>query len=273
METCLVIRRTAVLGTRPREDSMKEEDKPWSGGALGPYRVTLRYRAIGGGLGRLYEARNTETGNPALVLVPGPKGDLRAEENWQVRATANVTPPYLALEVEHAPVNGQPRQLTWMLERWAVALMRIDTRPETRAHLTGGPKAPRPRPAGRLGSPGGALGLAALLALAVVLWPRATMRPPEVHSQEVHPMPEKPSFTGLSDGPVTGIEGFPMPNKPFEGQKKPPCNPKRAEVEIHGGCWMELAIRPPCSEGAAEYQGKCYAAVGIAPRPPTSMGP
>jgi hypothetical protein len=273
METCLVIRRTAVLGTRPREDRMKKEENPWSGGPLGPYHVKLRYRAIGGGLGRLYEARNTETGNPALVLVPGPKGDLRAEEDWQVRATANVSPPYLALEMERAPVNGQPRQLTWMLERWAVAMMRIDTRPEVRAHLTGGAKAPRPRPAGRLGSPGGALGLAVLLALAVVLWPRATVHPQQVPSQEVHSTEENPVFTRSSAEPVAGIEGFPMPNKPFEGQKKPPCDTLAGEVEIRGGCWLELARRPPCLKGTAEYQGKCYAAVGAVPRAPTSIAP
>ena len=253
---------------------MKKEDNPLSGSSsVGPYHVTLRYRSIGGGLGRLYEARNNETGNPALVLMPGPKGDLRAEEDWQVRATANVSPPYLALEVEHAPVNGQPRQLLWMIERWAAALVRIDNWPEARAHLTGGAKEPRPRPAGRLGSPGGALGLASLLALAVVLWPRATVHPQAVHPQEVHSMEESPVFTRSSNEPTAGIQGFPMPNKPFEGQKKPPCDAKRAEVELHGGCWMEIARRPPCSEGAAEYQGKCYVAVGTVIRPPTSIGP
>ncbi len=273
LETCLVIHRTAVLGTRPREDSMKEEDKSRSGGPLGPYHVTLRYRALGGGLGRLYEARNNETGNPALVLVPGPKGDLRAEEDWQVRAIANVTPPYLALEVERAPVNGQPRQLTWMLERWAVAFMRIDTRPEARAHLTGGPKAPRPRPAGRLGSPGGALGLAALLALAVVLWPRATVHPQEAHPQKVHSMEESLEFIRSSDEALAGIEGIPMPDKPTAGQKRPPCDAMRGEVELRGACWLELAKHPPCPRGIAEYQGKCYVGVEATPRAPTSMGP
>ena len=252
---------------------MKKEDRSWSGGPLGPYHVTLRYRSIGGGLGRLYEARNNETGNPALVLMPGPKGDLRAEEDWQVRVTANVSPPYLALEVEHAPANGQPRQLSWMMERWAAALVRIDTRPEARAHLTGGAKEPRPRPAGRLGSPGGALGLALLLALAVVLWPRATVHPQAVHPQEVHSVAEKPIFTGLNDKSVTGIEGFPMPNKPFEEQKKPPCDALVGEVELRGGCWLELAKRPQCPKGAAEDQGKCYVAVGAVPRAPTSIGP
>jgi hypothetical protein len=76
-----------------------------------------------------------------------------------------------------------------------------------------------------------------------------------------------------SDEPMTGIAGFPMPDKPVAGQKKPPCNPKRDEVELNGGCWMEVARRPPCSEGAAEYRGKCYIGVGAAPRAPTSIGP
>jgi hypothetical protein len=252
---------------------MKKEDNPLSRSSVGPYHVTLRYRSIGGGLGRLYEARNNETGNPALVLMPGPKGDLRAEENWQVRATANVSPPYLALEVEHAPVNGQARQLSWMIERWAAALVRIDTRPEARAHLTGGAKEPRPRPAGRLGSPGGALGLAVLLALAVVLWPRATVHPQAVHSQEVHPMKEGLGFIRSSDEAWAGIEGIPMPDKPTAGQKRPPCDALRGEVELRGACWLELAKHPPCPKGIAEYQGKCYVGIEATPRAPTSIGP
>ncbi|HZH13759.1 MAG TPA: hypothetical protein VE057_05300 [Archangium sp.] len=249
---------------------MKKEDSSWNGSSVGPYHVTLRYRSIGGGLGRLYEARNNETGNPALVLMPGPKGDLRAEEDWQVRATANVSPPYLALEVEHAPANGQPRQLTWMLERWAAALVRIDTRPEARAHLTGGAKESRPRPAGRLGSPGGALGLAALLALVVVLWPRAATVPP---SQEVHAKKESLELIQSIDETLTGIQGIPMPDKPTEGQKRPPCDAMRGEVELRGACWIELAKHPPCPKGIAEYQGKCYIGVGAVPRAPTSIRP
>jgi hypothetical protein len=252
---------------------MKEEDKPWSGGPLGPYHVTLRHRALGGGLGRLYEARNNETGNPALLLMPGPKGDLRAEENWQVRATANVTPPYLALEVERAPANGQPRQLTWMLERWAVTFMRIDTRPEVRTHLTGGAKGPRPHPAGRLRSPRAALALAALLALAVVLWPRATVHPQQVHSHEEHTREEGLELTSSSAKALAGIEGLPMPDKPTAGQKRPPCDATHGEVELRGACWLELVNRPPCPKGKAEYQGKCYIGVGAEPRLPTSIAP
>jgi hypothetical protein len=232
-----------------------------------PYRVLKRYRAIGGGLGRLYEARNTETGNPALVLMPGPKGDLRAEEDWQVRATANVTPPYLALEVERAPANGQPRQLTWMLERWTAALMRIDTRPEARAHLTAGPQKPsppRPRP------PSGTV-VAMLLVLGVTPWTHATPEPvtpsapPTVMTVD-NPDPDSALFT-------SGMEviAHPMPKGPFRGQNRPPCK-SRHEVVIRDGCWVEIASRPPC-EDAYEYEGKCYMPGYSAPRPPQALHP
>ncbi len=38
------------------------------------------------------------------------------------------------------------------------------------------------------------------------------------------------------------------------------------EVEIHGGCWVELAKRPPCYENQAEYGGKCYLPVSARSR-------
>ncbi len=105
---------------------MKKEEGAWRGENLGPYHVTLRHRGIGGGVGRLYEARNEETGNAALVLMPGPKGDLRPTNDWQVRATSSVTPPYLAFEVEKAPEGGQVKELTWMLGRWSMARVSAD---------------------------------------------------------------------------------------------------------------------------------------------------
>ncbi|MFY0564117.1 hypothetical protein ACN28E_09725 [Archangium lansingense] len=247
---------------------MKQEDKPSSGETLGPYHITRRYRGIGGGVGRLYETRNNETGNAALVLSPGPKGELRPEKDWQVRATSSVTPPYLALEVEHAPEGGQVKELAWMLDRWTTALLRLDERPEPQAHLTGGAKEPRPRPGGWLRSPRMGLAMAALLALPVVLWPRAT-----VHHHEVHPTTERLEFIRSSDEALTGIEGIPMPDKPTAGQKKPPCDAMRGEVELRGACWLELAKHPPCPRGTADYQGKCYVGVGAAPRAPTSISP
>src|SRR5690606_6609317 len=64
------------------------------------------------------------------------------------------------------------------------------------------------------------------------------------------------------------IEGAPpavgrsMPEKPFSGQRTPPCN-RVGEVAIRGGCWFRLAdARPPCKEegkeDAYDWQGACY---------------
>jgi hypothetical protein len=46
METCMVIRHTAVLGTRAREDSMKNEDNPRSEVPPEPYHILKRYRGL-----------------------------------------------------------------------------------------------------------------------------------------------------------------------------------------------------------------------------------
>ncbi|HEX5750847.1 MAG TPA: hypothetical protein VFZ09_31775 [Archangium sp.] len=251
------------------EQQDEKEDIHPDDGPPEPYRVLKRYRGIGGGLGRLYEARNTETGNPALVLMPAPKGDLRAEEDWQVRATANVTPPYLALEVERAPANGQPRQLTWMLERWAVALMRIDTRPEARDHLTAGPQKPSP-PRSRPPS-GGAL-IALLLALGVTPWTHATPGPttPAVAPPVLTVDGPDPASALYTNG--TDVIALPMPQGPFRGQNRPPCK-SRHEIVLRGGCWVEIAARPPCGDDAYELEGKCYLPGYSAPRPPQALNP
>ncbi|HYO55216.1 MAG TPA: hypothetical protein VEU50_20720, partial [Archangium sp.] len=54
--------------------------------------------------------------------------------------------------------------------------------------------------------------------------------------------------------------------KPFIDQAKAPCIPNEGEVEINGGCWVELAKRPPCYEKHAEYKGKCYMPVSASSR-------
>jgi hypothetical protein len=245
-----------------------KKDTTWSGGLLGPYRVIRRLRGIGGGLGRLYEARNEETGNAALVLMPAPDGDLRPEEKWQVHASSSVTPPYISLEVKHAPVDGQAVELTWMIDLWATALVRVDERPDAQAHLTGGAVQPQRRLSTRARWWGAGLGLASLLALGVALWPLSTAR-----RQGEQSLGESPTFINSSEESGARPLAFPMPNGPLEGQRKPPCDAERAEVEIRGGCWVEIARRAPCPKGSAEYQGKCYVAVRVAPPVPRSVEP
>jgi eukaryotic-like serine/threonine-protein kinase len=60
-----------------------------------------------------------------------------------------------------------------------------------------------------------------------------------------------------TDG-TTSVIGLPMPEKPFPGQRTPPCT-RHGEVVIRGGCWYELArAPPPCKEDAYDWNGACY---------------
>jgi hypothetical protein len=70
-------------------------------------------------------------------------------------------------------------------------------------------------------------------------------------------------------GPPPGL-GLPMPDRPFPGQRKPPCN-RKGEVELRGGCWYELArVKSPCEEDAYDYKGACYLPSFPVQRPHTS---
>jgi predicted Ser/Thr protein kinase len=69
----------------------------------------------------------------------------------------------------------------------------------------------------------------------------------------------------------------PMPEKPFPGQRKPPCN-RTGEVAIRGGCWYALRdARPPCKEEGKEeayaWDGACYGPSFSTQRQPTSSPP
>jgi hypothetical protein len=63
---------------------------------------------------------------------------------------------------------------------------------------------------------------------------------------------------------------LPMPDRPFPGQRKPPCN-RKGEVELRGGCWYELArVKSPCDEDAYDHKGACYLPSFPVQRAPTS---
>jgi hypothetical protein len=75
-----------------------------------------------------------------------------------------------------------------------------------------------------------------------------------------------------TDGTLPAV-GLPMPEKPYPGQRTPPCN-RHGEVEIRGGCWYELArAPPPCKEDAYEWNRACYLPSYPARRQPTSQPP
>ncbi|HVG61092.1 MAG TPA: serine/threonine-protein kinase [Hyalangium sp.] len=79
-----------------------------------------------------------------------------------------------------------------------------------------------------------------------------------------------------TDGAPSAV-GRSMPEKPFPGQRTPPCN-RVGEVVIRGGCWFLLgAARPPCKEegkeDAYDWQGACYIPSYPHGRQPTSNPP
>lgn len=90
---------------------------------------------------------------------------------------------------------------------------------------------------------------------------------------------EAPPAIWATDGAAedAGPIARPMPGKPFEGQKKPPCNKKLGQVALNGGCWLALEVRPSevpgCGADYFEHGGKCYLPVQQATRPPTSVQP
>lgn len=57
---------------------------------------------------------------------------------------------------------------------------------------------------------------------------------------------------------------------PLEGQKRPPCAPRR-EIEVASACWIQTIHTPPCPEGLFEGHGACLVPVRAAQRPATSI--
>jgi hypothetical protein len=63
-----------------------------------------------------------------------------------------------------------------------------------------------------------------------------------------------------------------LPEKPFPGQRQPPCTPG-IEAVLRGACWVELGLKPPCGNNAYEWEGKCYIPSLPPARQPTSNPP
>ncbi|HEX5745014.1 MAG TPA: hypothetical protein VFZ09_02160 [Archangium sp.] len=204
--------------------------------------------------------------------------------------SSSASPGYIAMQVEQtawsrAPDRQSVESLVFTFEGVREAVRRMaravpedyDSRPQSRL---------------RLGVASAAVVCALLLAL-VCLVPES--RPPSdpAPSTSAPPAPmsyEEPmasdatvDVTVLLDAPAVLVQTvslspsaitYPIPKKPFRNQAKVPCLPRKGEVEINGGCWIELAKRPPCFEDQAEHQGKCYMPVAERPKPePSAIQP
>jgi hypothetical protein len=243
---------------------------PWMGGRLGAFHLGRRYKDIGADLGRFYEAHHIHTGAPAMVLMLGAHAEGEPSEAWRVRVSSHLVPPHVVLEVEQAPSTGTVPELSAMLDLLTSAVERVETRQEVRLHLTQGSVGWWRRWTGRLRRlPRSRWVLATTglvtVAVGVALWirfhPPSSAQPAAsgVGTEETL-LASAPHMVDNGDTGM-GVIAYPLPAKPFRDQATPPCKrgkSGRSEVEINGGCWVELARRPPCEDDDAEYQGKCY---------------
>jgi len=250
------------------------------GRRVGPLRIGRRSKHAAAELGHIHEARNADTGAPSMVMLPGPRPTWTPKRSWKVRASFQATPPFISLEVDQAPASGSLKELASLLTLLLAALDAVGDNARMRAHLTREPMGRwmRPLPLKALA----AVGLTVLV-LGGGFWLGSAARPmvppsPSPSTPGLGEMADAgPSTSFLADGALrspTGGIAYPLPDKPFSNQSKPPCLTQRDEVAINGGCWLELARRPPCHAEQAEYQGKCYVPVGLrGPRPPQSVSP
>ncbi|EPX61158.1 hypothetical protein D187_000941 [Cystobacter fuscus DSM 2262] len=234
------------------------------GDRIGPYRLGKRYRGTDPDEGSIHEAHHVETGAPVLVVLPGTSEDGGPRSAWSVRAEGSIHPPYQAVHVEQSPQGrASLHDLTLLLIRLAGATAHIEKRKDAHDHFNRVPSRLR-RQVLRWGLAGAAA--ATVAGLALVLWPHALE---ETRTRTVNENP-----VVFSDGQDLAfpIASYPMPEKPFKEQRKPPCF-EETEVEIRGGCWIEHTKRAPCPRSTAEYQGKCYIPVRKPDPPPTSLQP
>ncbi|HYO57916.1 hypothetical protein [Archangium sp.] len=252
---------------------------------LGPYQLQEQVPQSARSQGELYRATHETSGATALVLkLPAEQG-AAALKDWRVSLiSSSASSGYVAMQVEHTPWSRSPdrhsvESLVFTFEGVREAVRRM-----ARAV----PETYEPRPWWRLGlGVASAAAVCALLFALVRLAPRvpAPERPGADGERPVSAMShEEPTAAGVAveDAPALvqtarpnpSAITYPLPAKPFRNQAKAPCLPRKGEVEINGGCWVELAKRPPCYDDQAEHQGKCYMPVAERPKPePNAVQP
>ncbi|WNG30809.1 hypothetical protein F0U62_47430 [Cystobacter fuscus] len=234
------------------------------GDRIGPYRLGKRYRGTDPGEGSIHEAHHVETGAPALVVLPGSSEDGHPRSAWSVRAEGSIHPPYQAVHVEQSPQGrASLHDLTLLLIRLAGATAHIEKRKDAHDHFNRVPALARlRRQVLRWGLPGAVAATVAGLAL----WLHA------LEETRTRTMGEDLVFFSDGQDLAFPIASYPMPEKPFKEQRKPPCL-EETEVEVRGGCWIEHTKKAPCPRSTAEYQGKCYIPVRKPAPLPQSLQP
>ncbi|WP_309895447.1 protein kinase [Archangium sp.] len=242
---------------------------------LGQYHLGNRSWYLGRHLGHLHAAHNLQTGAFGVVMTPDKTSAWPSRTAWTARVTSTVSPSSLSLEVEPAPDARPPSllELTLAFDQLVGTLGNLRSqqdRDDVQAHLD---RKPRGSWRGRLLAHGPRLlaGVAVVAGLVLLaLWPRAP-EPPQAPEVAEAALDEPVGFIDLQEPPFPFI-GYPMPEKPFKEQEKPPCL-KETTVEIRGGCWVQLKADAPCPKSTAEFDGKCYMPVRKKDPPPSSLQP
>ncbi|WP_309896856.1 hypothetical protein [Archangium sp.] len=262
-------------------------------GWLGSFKLIRRYatrkQAPGAeDVGRVYEAYNLLTDNPALLVLPSESAPVESQEEWDVRVRAQALPPFFMLEVRKGPPSGRLSQLSGILRLLATAIERLENGEEARAHLTRLPmgsleslrhragRAWRWIRVSRWRTVSACLLMFLSLRLVVhrvemeVYGMNWDMSPRVVTPEELAVRPARvrraPGLVDMANTRGATPIAYPLPSEPFDDQAKTPCYPKQGEVEINGGCWVTLEKRPPCFDIQAEYKGKCYMPVSARSR-------
>ncbi|WNG28836.1 protein kinase [Cystobacter fuscus] len=249
---------------------------PREGSRLGSYILGRLHPDSDPALGDIYEAHHIETGARALVLVPNPATPWAPRASWSVRSLSEVSPPFLAVEVERTPgaTTQALHELTLLHMRLSGALACVEDREDTASFLSRASHGVRALPRRRELSMGLTVfgGMAFGMGL-LLLWLQS-------HSPTVAAL-DSGTVQTVAGEPVKWIDvaadahpgiGYPLPSTPIKGQQKPPCLEGTA-VEINGGCWVTLEQRSPCPRSTAEYQGKCYMPLRNPPPEPRSLQP
>ncbi len=242
-------------------------DSEWKGHRLGAYQVGERYTDVPEDEGRLYSARHVETGEPALVVMPAPGDAWHGAQPWSTETTRFTQPEALVVHPRSPEGTRRPtlHALTLDFIRIAGALAGLDAREDALNPFHHEPRRSRSSHRAKRWVLAGA-GVALATGLALLFWPQVSEQ-----SKTEGSIAESISFSDEEDSALLAI-AYKMPEEPFKEQRKPPCRPE-LDVEIRGGCWIELSRTAPCARGSAEYQGKCYLPVKKLDPPPTSVQP
>jgi len=249
-------------------------EKSGKGGGWGPFERGGAYDEVGPGLGSLHDAWDVATGQAALQLLPTDRVEWQPKGPWRISLLCEPHPTSVTVRVEEAPASMPVKELANIFVLTTAAITRVEDSARLRAHLASGLSLPRPssrRSTGLTGAnwTGVSLGLGVWL-LVSPSQPSTLLARGE--SPDSSSWEDASSFVDLADSDPAAF-AYPMPEKPFRNQAVPPCKSKKSVVEINGGCWVELAVKPPCDSESAEYQGKCYMPVGKPRKLPQAVDP